>query len=101
MRVYLDACCISRLTDGTTEPRVRAETEKILQMLAGVEQGELVWVLGQAVELELERDPEVERRDAKLSFLKFADERVQLAPNLAPRSQELRSFGLEGFDRFI
>jgi hypothetical protein len=39
MRVYLDACCLSRLTDDQSQARIREEAEAIERVLAGVRRG--------------------------------------------------------------
>ena len=34
MRVYLDACALNRLSDDQSQPRIRAESEAVQQILS-------------------------------------------------------------------
>ena len=44
MRIYWDECCLNRLTDDQSQPRVREEAEAIEQILRMVRQGLATWV---------------------------------------------------------
>lgn len=39
MRIYLDACCLSRLTDDQSQAKIHEEAEAVEQILAGVRRG--------------------------------------------------------------
>lgn len=41
MRIYLDACCLNRLTDDQTQRRVRQEAEAVEQILRRTRDGTL------------------------------------------------------------
>ena len=61
MRVYLDACCLSRLTDDQSQQRVREEAEAIEEVLAKVRLGALEVVSSEAFEDEVSQIRPLER----------------------------------------
>jgi hypothetical protein len=61
MRLYLDACCLSRLTDDQTQVRIREEAEAVERILDLVRTGKSEWVSSVAVALEVAGNPDLER----------------------------------------
>lgn len=49
MRIYLDACCLSRLTDDQSQSKIRGEAEAVAQALAGVRRGTFELLSSEAV----------------------------------------------------
>ena len=72
MRIYLDACCLSRLTDDQAQPRIREESEAIEKILAGVRLGTVDLVSSEALQDEVRRNPSLERRLEAETFLFLA-----------------------------
>jgi hypothetical protein len=62
MRIYLDACCVNRLTDQQSQPRIREEAEAIERILGGVRKGTILWLSSEALIDEIERNPQIARR---------------------------------------
>src|SRR5208283_4272207 len=76
LRIYLDACCLSRLTDNQSQPRVRREAEAVELILALARLGSLIWVSSAVLNIEVSRNPNPDhRRDAE-ALLAFAGEVV-------------------------
>ena len=42
MRIYLDRCCLQRPLDDQTQPRIKVETEAVLEILASVQAGDVL-----------------------------------------------------------
>lgn len=73
MKVYFDACCISRLTDDQSQARVRQEAEAIEELIGVATSGSNVWVGSSVLEAEISRNPDPEQpADAEtlLTFIK-------------------------------
>lgn len=78
MRVYLDACCLQRPMDDRSQPRVNLEAEAVLTILGLVENADLDLISSDAIEFEVERTPDPERRAAAKEILKLATETIRL-----------------------
>ena len=98
MRVYLDACCLSRLTDEQSQERVRAEAEAVENTLRMVRQGVSTWVSSTVLEIELSRNPDLERRRDAEVLLLFAEEVVVPESAEADRARQLEERGFGPFD---
>lgn len=53
MRIYLDVCCLNRPFNDQRQKRVRLESEAVRAILAMIDQGHVIWVTSDAVELEI------------------------------------------------
>ncbi len=62
LRIYLDSCCVNRLTDDQTQLRIHAEAEAVERILGLVWQGIVDWSASTALELEIRRNPQENKR---------------------------------------
>ncbi len=93
MRVYLDACCLNRLTDDQSQPRIRAEALAVERVLKRVREGTVLWISSDALIDELDRNPDSERRMGNVALLAFAAEVVVETDQVALRAEALHSVG--------
>jgi hypothetical protein len=98
MRIYLDVCCLGRLSDDRSQRRVRKEAEAVAQILALVDNGEAVFVVSSAVQQEIRNNPDENRRGRALGFVSRANENVSESLAIAKRADELRGVGYGWFD---
>src|SRR5690242_8493526 len=98
MRVYLDACCLNRLTDVQTQQRVREEAEAVERILRAVRAGAAQWVSSEALADEIERNPNVERRLEVAALLALAVEVIVVNDGIVRRARELQAAGYGAFD---
>ncbi|MEK7405300.1 MAG: hypothetical protein AAB225_09340 [Acidobacteriota bacterium] len=61
MRLYLDACCLNRLTDDQSQDRVRTEAEAVERILGVIREGRATWVSSAVLEVEISRNPDTDR----------------------------------------
>ena len=94
----MDACCLNRLTDDQSQPRVRDEAGAVDQILRMVQQGLATWVSSTILDLEISRNPDPERRNDVNSILGFASEVVRPQTEDADRALELQKLGFGSFD---
>jgi predicted nucleic acid-binding protein len=98
MKIYLDTCCLNRPFDDQSQERIRLETEAVMIILARFSRKELTWLGSQALEIEIERMPDVESQLRVKRIIEYADQSIPIGDKVLERAQELESAGLHGFD---
>ena len=68
MRIYLDACCLNRLTDDQNQPRIREEAGAVERILKLVRDGIVQWISSDALADEIDRNPDPERKSGNLAL---------------------------------
>lgn len=98
MKIYLDTCCLNRPFDDQEQERVRLETEAVMIILARLQRKEWEWLGSQALEIEIDRAPEVDQRSRLKRVAGFARNVVIIGQKELDRAIELEKFGFSGFD---
>ena len=98
MRLYLDACCLNRLTDDQSQTRVRNEAEAVEAIFRLVRQGKATWVSSTMLEIEISRNPDRDRRHDVAALLALANEVVVPQSRSAERAAFLQTLGFGAFD---
>lgn len=98
MRIYLDCCCLQRPRDNQTQPRIRIETEAVLVILASVQNGDMTLLGSEALEYELSRIPDEERRNEAISLLSLATEHLMIAKGMERMADSLGTNGIAAMD---
>ena len=98
MRIYLDACCLSRLTDDQSQPRVRGEAEAVENILRRVREESVVWISSSVLSLEISRNPDPDRRRGAEALLSFAREIFIPDSRAADLARRIEKLGIAPFD---
>jgi predicted nucleic acid-binding protein len=98
LRLYLDACCLNRLTDDQSQARVRNEAEAVEGILRLILEGQATWVSSTALEIEISRNPDADRRRDVAGLLAFSNEVVVPRSRSAERAGFLQKLGFSTFD---
>jgi predicted nucleic acid-binding protein len=98
LRLYLDACCLNRLTDDQSQARIRDEAEAVEAIFRMIRTGKAVWVSSTALEIEINRNPDADRRHDVAALLVHANEVVVPQSRLAERAALLQKLGFDAFD---
>lgn len=98
MKVYLDACCVNRLTDDQSQQRIRAEAESIEAILSNVRQGKIAWIVSPVLVEEIQRSPQIERRRENGALLALATHTIEVSNLVLIRARQLEAAGYGGFD---
>jgi predicted nucleic acid-binding protein len=98
VKVYLDLCCLNRLTDNQSQPRIREEAEAVESVLAAVRTGSLRMISSEALEDEARRNPSMERRLEVETFLALASNTVEISEAIARRARTLVVSGYGVYD---
>lgn len=98
MRIYLDLCAIERPFDDQLQPRIRLETQAILQVVALIEAGSIELVSSTALHMEHARNSDPLRSAAVSNVLALAGEVVPIDPKVESRAELYRRIGLDEMD---
>lgn len=98
MRIYFDNCCLQRPLDDQSQPRVEAETEVIIAILSLCENGDLTLVSSDILQIEINENSDLERKETSLGILSIAREIVATDAQLQLRAQEFEKLGIKPFD---
>ncbi len=98
MKIYLDNCALGRLTDDQSQPRVREEAAAVKAVLALIHAGVHQWAVSRALVVEIEANPDKERRRRALDYLASATITQELSPAVISRAFTLRQHGFGNLD---
>jgi hypothetical protein len=98
LAVYLDSCCFCRLLDDPSQYRVRLETEAVITILECCDRGKMSLISSDALEFELQRIPNVERREQIFAFLGAAKIFVETTDNIEDRAESFCELGFTLYD---
>ena len=88
-KIYLDACCLSCLTDDQAQHRIREEAEAVELILRRMHSGEVQWISSEALTDEINRNPNLERRLGNAALLKLANQTIEVDQKTAGRAKDL------------
>ena len=100
MRVYLDACCLSRLTDYKSSVRICEEAEAVELVFDLFRVGIVKLISSEALLDEVRRNPFDDRRIEAEELLSLVDETVAFSPQLLRRAKELSALGYGEYDAY-
>ena len=98
MKIYLDACCLNRPFDDQRQDRIRLEAEAVLLVLARVEDGAHELITSEAVELEIAKIPDPNRRERIQEILPLASRSAKVGKWDGERAKELTGVGFGAYD---
>lgn len=96
--IYLDVCCLNRPFDDQRQARIRLETDAIWLIIQEAVAGRYRWVSSEAVSLEIEQNPNPERRRRVEALNSLAAEEIRMEPGDRDRGRELEGWGFGAFD---
>jgi len=98
MRVYLDSCSLQRPLDDQRQPRIRVETEAVLAILAAAQAGDIVLVNSEALEYEMGRIPDDQRRTEVAAILALSKEYIEITDEAEESAKSLENRGISPMD---
>lgn len=96
--IYLDTCCLQRPLDDQTQPRIRVETEAVLGILVAVQAGEVQMFSSDALDYEISRIPDYQRRQQARSMLSLAATRLNITEAAENLAESLERQGIRPMD---
>lgn len=98
MKVYLNCCVLNRPFDDQSQERIRLETEAIILVLARLERKEWTWLGSQALEIEIDRTPDIEQQSRLRQINEFVNSTIEIGKQELEHASELQNLGFIGFD---
>jgi hypothetical protein len=98
MKIYLDACSLQRPLDNKSQMRVALEAEAVLGVLALCEAGDLELLSSEALVYEIERTPQLSRREYGREVLAKAKSFIQVNDSIAERARTFTTAGIKPLD---
>lgn len=98
IRVYLDTCCLNRPLDDQTQQRVKLESEAIFVILRQVAHGQWTMIGSGALDDEVARIANPDRREQVQEFARAATAHVLVDEDCRRRGRELEGMGFGAYD---
>jgi predicted nucleic acid-binding protein len=98
VRIYLDACCLNRLTDDQSQSRIAEEAEAVERILRLLRDGAIEWLSSTVLKTETSNNPDAERRHEAEVLLSLATDTIPLDSEIIRRATELEDAGYGAFD---
>ncbi len=98
MRVYLDSCVLSRLTDFVSSERLAQEADACVELFRLIREGSIDWSASTALHFELQNNPNIDRRSDALELLGYAAELAETDNETTARALALHVAGYGEFD---
>ena len=97
-KIYLDVCCLNRPFDDQTQPRIRLESEAILEIITLCRTGEWELLSSTALELEIAKTPDITRREEVQKALAITQRKILVTKEISKRAIELTKLNIKSFD---
>ena len=98
MRVYLDACSLQRPLDDRSQPRINLEAEAVLTILELVESDHLELMSSEALQFEISRSPDADRKASVDEILELASRTIELVDEIEAHAERLINAGIQPMD---
>ncbi|HAA32107.1 MAG TPA: hypothetical protein DCE56_35915 [Cyanobacteria bacterium UBA8553] len=96
--IYLDVCCLNRPFDDLTQERIRLEAEAVLLILNRCQSGRLELLGSEAIDFEIARIPDADRRQRVLALASLVTSRIAVSEAIENRARELQEQGFHSLD---
>ena len=96
--IYFDTCCLNRLFDIQTQPRIRREAEAISRILDHIRAGYWCWLSNSVLVVEVERAPDPGQSSEIMDWLTIAHQTVAVESPEILRGKQLETLGFKELD---
>lgn len=98
VKIYLDACCLNRLTDDQDQQRIAEEAEAVEQIMRLLRTNTIEWLSNTVLEADTSNNPDPERRREVQVLLLLATNTIPLDGQIIERAKGLEAVGYGAFD---
>ena len=98
MKIYLDTCCLNRLSDRQIQERIRQETEAVNIMLSNFRTKRWHWISSSILQFEINQNPDLDRRVSLTTLLQLGHQIVFVGGEEILRGEELEGLGFKKLD---
>ena len=98
MKIYLDTCCLNRLSDRQIQERIRQETEAVNIMLSNFRAKRWHWISSSILQFEINQNPDLDQRVSLTTLLQLEHQTVFVGGQEILRGEELEGLGFKKLD---
>ncbi|MCY4552649.1 MAG: PIN domain-containing protein [Candidatus Poribacteria bacterium] len=98
MKIYLDTCCLNRLSDRQIQERVRQETEAVNIMLSNFRTKRWHWISSSILQFEINQNPDLDQRVSLTTLLQLGHQTIFVGGEEILRGEELEGLGFKELD---
>ena len=98
MKIYLDTCCLNRLSDRQIQERIRQETEAVNIMLSNFRTKRWRWISSSILQFEINQNPDLDQRVSLTTLLQLAHQIIFVGGEEISRGEELEGLGFKELD---
>ena len=98
MKIYLDTCCLNRLSDRQIQKRIRQETEAVNIMLSNFRTKRWHWISSSILQFEINQNPDLDQRVSLTTLLQLRHQIVFVGGEEILRGEELEGLGFKKLD---
>lgn len=98
MKIYLDTCCLNRLSDRQIQERIRQETEAVNVMLSNFRTKRWHWISSSILRFEINQNPDLDQRVSLTTLLQLRHQIVFVGGEEILRGEELEGLGFKELD---
>jgi len=94
----MDVCCLNRPFDDQGQHRIRLEAAAVVVVLSLAESGKVEWIGSEGIDLEVDMNPDVERRRWLAALAGQVRTTVRVEDRQQVRARELERSGFGAYD---
>jgi predicted nucleic acid-binding protein len=98
MKIYLDTCCLNRLSDRQIQERILQETEAVNIMLSNFRTKRWHWISSSVLQFEINQNPDLDQRVSLTTLLQLRHQIVFVGGEEILRGEELEGLGFKELD---
>lgn len=98
MKIYLDTCCLNRLSDRQIQERIRQETEAVNIMLSNFRTKRWHWISSSILQFEINQNPDLDQRISLTTLLQLGHQTIFVGGKEILRGEELEGLGFKELD---
>ncbi|MDE0016411.1 type II toxin-antitoxin system VapC family toxin [Candidatus Poribacteria bacterium] len=98
MKIYLDTCCLNRLSDRQIQERIRQETEAVNIMLSNFRTKRWHWIASSILQFEINQNPDLDQRVSLTTLLQLGYQTIFVGGEEILRGEELEGLGFKELD---
>ena len=98
MKIYLDTCCLNRLSDRQIQKRIRQETGAVNIMLSNFRTKRWHWISSSILQFEINQNPDLDQRVSLTTLLQLRHQIVFVGGEEILRGEELEGLGFKELD---
>ncbi|MDE0398249.1 MAG: PIN domain-containing protein [Candidatus Poribacteria bacterium] len=98
MKIYLDTCCLNRLSDRQIQERIRQETEAVNMMLSNFRTKRWHWISSSILQFEINQNPDLDQRVSLTTLLQLGHQTIFVGGEEILRGEELEGLGFKELD---